>query len=402
MNEGKDETGNEIIGAGVGCLTAEGRPTWAEIDLDALASNFREIKNIVGADTAVMCVVKADAYGHGAAACARRLAAEGADWFAVALPEEGSELRRAGVGQPILCLAGFWEGQAAQCVADKLTPVVYSFEAGEALERAACEAGTVAEAHVKIDTGTGRLGVRYEAAGEFAARLRELKNLRVTGLLTHFAAADEAVRDEFTRVQQERFHVAVGSFRAHGHEPAVEHLSNSAATFAHPAARGSLVRPGGVLYGLWRDVLQPAAQPPPLRPVMSVRSRVTLVKRVPAGETLGYGRSYELVRDSLIATLPIGYADGIRRALSNRGRVIVRGHFAPIVGRVSMDLTLVDVTDVPGVTTGDEVTLIGESGGLNLTAEELARAAETISYEITCGIGRRVPRRYREGGRTDV
>ena len=395
MNEGEDETRNEAAGAGVDCLTAGGRPTWAEIDLDALASNFRAVKRLVGAGVRVMCVVKADAYGHGAAACARRLAAEGADWFAVALPEEGFELRRSGVSQPILCLAGFWEGQAGRCVAEKLTPVVYGFEVAEALDRAARDAGTVAEAHVKIDTGTGRLGVRYEEASEFAARLGELKNLRLTGLLTHFAAADEAARDEFTREQIGRFRAAVAEFRARGHEPAIEHLSNSAATFAHPAARGSLVRPGGVLYGLWRDAIQTAGQPPPpLRPVMSVRSRVALVKRVPAGETLGYGRTYTLGRDSLIATLPVGYADGLRRALSNRGRVIVRGQFAHIVGRISMDLTLVDVTDVRGVAAGDEATLLGESGGLCITAEELAREADTISYEITCGIGRRVPRRY--------
>ena len=398
MNEREDTAENRTDGAGVGCLTAEGRPTWAEIDLGALASNFRAVKRLVGAGVGVICVVKADAYGHGAVACARRLAREGADWFAVALPEEGSELRRAGVEQPVLCLAGFWEGQAGLCVAERLTPVVYRLEVAAALDRAAREAGTVAEAHVKIDTGTGRLGVRYDEAGEFAARLGGLKNVRVAGLLTHFAAADEAGRDEFTREQQARFRAAAESFRAAGHAPAVEHLSNSAATFAHPAARGSLVRPGGVLYGLWRDVLQPTDQPPPLRPVMSVRSRITLVKRVPAGETLGYGQTFELKRDSLIATLPVGYADGFPRALSNRGRVIVRGVYAAVVGRVSMDLTLADVTDIGGVGAGDEATLIGEAGGLSVTAEELAREAGTISYEITCGVSRRVPRRYRDGG----
>ena len=383
--------------AGGGCLAAEGRPTWAEIDLDALASNFRAVKGLAGEGVGVMCVVKADAYGHGAVGCARRLAREGADWFAVALPEEGAELRRAGIEQPVLCLAGFWEGQAALCVAERLTPVVYGVEVAAALDAAAREAGAVAGAHVKIDTGTGRLGVRHEEAPEFAARLRDFKHLRVTGLLTHFAAADEAGRDEFTAEQRRRFRVAAESFRAAGHEPAVEHLSNSAATFAHHEARGSLVRPGGVLYGLWRDVLQPKNQPPPLRPVMSLRSRVVLVKRVAAGETLGYGRTFALKRESLIATLPVGYADGFRRALSNRARVIVRGRFAPVAGRVSMDLTLVDVTDIPGVEAGDEVTLIGESGGLAVTAEELAREAGTLSYEITCGVSARVPRRHVRG-----
>ena len=394
--EQTNKTDKEREGDGGDAETQAARPTWAEIDLDALAANFREVRRHVGGEAKVMCVVKADAYGHGAVGCARRLAAEGADWFAVALPEEGSELRRAGIGQPVLCLAGFWEGQAGLCVAEKLTPVVYGLEVVGALDVAAREAGVVAEAHVKIDTGTGRLGVRYEDAAEFAARLREFKSVRVTGLLTHFAAADEAGRDGFTREQQERFRAAVETFRARGHEPAVEHLSNSAATFAHPSARGSLVRPGGVLYGLWRDVLQPTRQQPPLKGVMSVRSRITLLKRVPAGETLGYGRTYALERESLIATLPVGYADGLRRALSNRGRVIVRGRFAPIAGRVSMDLTLVDVTDVPDVEEGDVATLIGESGGLTVTAEELARDAGTISYEITCGISRRVPRRYQE------
>jgi alanine racemase len=234
--------------------------------------------------------------------------------------------------------------------------------------------------------------VRHDAAGAFAAELRKFKHLRVGGLLTHFAAADEAERDEFTLAQSEAFRAAALAFRSAGHEPSFEHLSNSAATFAHPAERGSMVRPGGVLYGLWRDVLQPKNRPAPLRAVMCLRSRVALLKRVPAGDTLGYGRTFELRRDSLIATLPVGYADGYPRAVSNRGRVIVRGRFAPVVGRISMDLTLVDVTDVPGVAEDDEATLLGDSGGLSITAEEIAKLSGTISYEITCGVSRRVPR----------
>jgi alanine racemase len=377
---------------------ARGRPTCAEIDLDALASNFREVRALVGAGVRVMCVVKADAYGHGARECARRLEAEGADWFAVALPEEGIELRNAGVAQPILCLEGFWEGQAALCVRARLTPIVFRLDTAEAFDRAAREAGVIAEVHVKINTGMNRLGVRADGAAEFAARLRDFKNIRVGGLLTHFASADETAAAEFTRAQVARFNTAAATFRAQGHEPTVEHLSNSAATFAEPAARGGMVRPGGVLYGLWRDVLRPSNDPPPLlRPVMALRTRVTLLKRVEAGETLGYGRTHALTRDSLIATLPIGYADGYRRALSNRGRVVVRGHYAPVVGRVSMDLTIIDVTDVPGVKEDDAVTLIGADGESSITAEEIARDAGTISYEITCGIGARVPRVYESG-----
>ncbi|HEX8160702.1 MAG TPA: alanine racemase [Pyrinomonadaceae bacterium] len=385
-----DEKGSRLRGA-------RGRPTCAEIDLGALASNFREVRALVGAGVRVMCVVKADAYGHGARECALRLEAEGADWFAVALPEEGVGLRDGGVTRPILCLEGFWEGQAALCVRERLTPIVFRLDTAGAFDRAAREAGVVAEVHVKIDTGMNRLGVRADSAAEFAARLRDFRNIRVGGLLTHFASADEAGAAEFTRAQAAGFAAAAETFRAHGHEPAVEHLSNSAATFAEPAARGGMVRPGGVLYGLWRDVLRPADDEPPLRPVMALRTRVALLKRVPAGETLGYGRTHALARESLIATLPVGYADGFRRALSNRGRVVVRGRFAPVVGRVSMDLTIVDVTDVPGVREDDAVTLVGTDGESSITAEEIAREAGTISYEITCGIGARVPREYKSG-----
>lgn len=391
---GDDKQSNDVRAASSNGArnSAGGRPTWAEIDLDALASNLREVRRVAGAGVRVMCVVKADAYGHGARACARRLEREGADWFAVALPEEGIALREAGVRQPILCLEGFWAGQASLCVQHRLTPIIFRRDVAEQFDRAAREAGEVAEVHVKIDTGMNRLGVRADDASEFATQLRDFKNLRVGGLLTHFASADEAEADGFTRAQAARFAVAVESFRAQGHEPAVEHLSNSAATFARVAPRCSMVRPGGALYGLWRDVLRPQDEPPELRAVMSLRSRITLLKRVPAGETLGYGRTHTLTRESLIATLPIGYADGFRRALSNRGRVLVRGRFAPVVGRISMDLTIIDVTDIPDVIQDDVATLIGADGEQTITAETIAREANTISYEITCGIGARIPR----------
>ena len=377
-------------GEGVG-----GRPTWAEIDLDALAANFGAVRGRVGAGVEVMCVLKADAYGHGAVECARRLAAEGAGWFGVALPEEAVALRLSGVAQPILCFDGFWEGQAESCLRYDLTPAVYRLDMAAALDRAARAAGVVRDVHVKIDTGMGRLGVRYDAASEFAERLREFGHLRVGGLMTHFAAADEPARDYFTEEQIRHFREAVSAFRARGHEPAYEHLSNSAGALAHPRARGDMVRPGGVLYGLWRDVLPPGCDAgPALRPVMSLRSRVTLVKTVRTGETLGYGCTFEARRATRVATLPVGYHDGYVRALSNCGRVVVRGRLAPVVGRVSMDLTMIDVTDVPGVEVGDRVTLFGVDGAHTLPAEELARAAGTISYEVTCGVSARVPRLY--------
>ena len=394
----KSDQVHNIADAGDADETRAARPTWAEIDLDALASNFRVVRRTVGGEVKVMCVVKADAYGHGAVGCARRLAAEGADWFGVALPEEGIELRRARIEQPILCLEGFWEGQAGALIEHKLVPAIYRLDMAEAFDAAARAAGIVADVHVKIDTGMGRLGVRHEEAGEFARALKKFTNVRVDGLMTHFASADDAARDPFTEEQLARFQAARASFTEHGHAPAFVDMANSAATFAHAATRGNMVRPGGVLYGLWRDVLRPQAGPSPFRPVMNVRTRIMLLKRIEAGETLGYGCTFEAVRPTLVATLPVGYHDGYTRALSNRGRVVVRGQYAPVVGRVSMDLTLVDVTDVRGVAQGDLVTLLGADGELLLPAEEIGKLADTISYEITCGISARVPRRFKGEG----
>ncbi|HEV3467772.1 MAG TPA: alanine racemase [Pyrinomonadaceae bacterium] len=373
------------------------RPTWAEIDLDALAANFREVRGVVGPGVKVMAVVKADAYGHGAVACARRLAAEGAEWFGVATSEEADALRRAGLAQPILCFGGCWEGQEALCLRQRITPVVYRLDSAAALDRAAREAGVVAGVHVKVDTGMGRLGVRFDEAAEFARVLSVLTNVRVEGLMTHFAAADEPARDCFTEEQLKRFRDAQAAFREAGHRPDYEHMANSAATFAHPQTRGDMVRPGGVLYGLWRDVLPPTSGRPDLRPVMALRTRVILLKRVRRGEPLGYGCTFEAARDMLVATVPVGYADGYMRALSNRGRVIVRGVYAPVVGRVSMDLTLLDVTDAPGVGVGDLITMLGADGTLAVPAEDVARTAGTLSYEITCGISARVPRKAVDG-----
>jgi alanine racemase len=377
-----------------------GRPTWAEIDLDALAANYREVRRRVGEGVRVMGVLKADAYGHGAASCARRLAAEGAEWFGVATPEEGAALRGAGLArQRVLSFGGFWEGQAALCVRERITPVVYRLDMAEALDAAAREAGVSVPVHVKVDTGMGRLGVRHDEAAEFASGLNAFRNIRVEGLMTHLAAADEPGRDCFTEDQLRRYREAAAIFRERGHAPDFEHMANSAATFAHPETRGNMVRPGGVLYGLWRDVLPPLAEGPSLRPVMSVRTRVTLLKRVHRGETLGYGCSFEASREMLVATIPVGYHDGYARALSNRGRVILRGAYAPVVGRVSMDLTLLDVTGVGGVSLGDRVTLFGTDGELSIPAEDVAKTAGTISYEITCGVSARVPRHEVSRGR---
>ncbi len=371
-----------------------GRPTWTEIDLDALASNLRVIREQVGPDVKVMAAVKANAYGHGAVECARRLETEGVDWFGVALPEEGVELRRAGVTKSILCLGGFWPGQESAILKERLSPVVYRLDMIESLDRAARDAGAVTDVHVKVDTGMGRLGVRADALPEFCETLTRCRNIRLDGVMTHLAAADDPNREAFTRTQLDLFAQAEKLFRERGFDPTHIHAGNSAATFACPKSWGNMVRPGATLYGFSRDVLPSNIPAPPLRPVMSVRSRIMLLKKVGVGESLGYDCTFETERDSLIATIPIGYDDGYPRALSNRGRVIVRGRFAPVVGRVSMDLTLIDVTGVPGVSLDDEVILLGRDGDVSIGAEDVAELAGTISYEIACGISARVPRIY--------
>ena len=378
-------------------MAATYRPTWAEIDLNNLAANFRTIKQRVAPETKVMGVVKANGYGHGAVPCARRLATEGADWFGVATPEEGTELRDAGITQPILCLGGFWNDQSALCLQHRLTPVVYRIDMLRRLDQVARDAGIVVDVHAKVDTGMGRLGVRFDQLNEFVSALSDLRNVRVDGVMTHFAAADDASCRPLTQHQIRRFDEAVSVFRQQGHTPSHLHLANSAAIFGEKGSWGTMIRPGGVLYGLWRDVLPLSVGDPDLLPVMSVHSRITMLKWVPAGETIGYGCTFEASRRSLIATVPIGYHDGYMRGLSNRAHVIIRHSYVPVVGRVSMDLTLVDVTGIEGVEIDDRVTLLGmdEPGSdLNVTAEDLARIAGTLSYEVTCGIGSRVPRNY--------
>lgn len=369
------------------------RPTWAEIDLDALAFNFRSVKKFIGDDVRYMAVVKADAYGHGSVPCSRRLEKEGVDWFGVALPEEGVELRHSGIRKLILCLGSFWPGQETLILNNNLTPVIYQLDRAEMLDRAAKDRGTVADVHIKIDTGMGRIGVRYDQAAEFADRMRAYTNLRVEGLMTHFASADDLTSD-FTSMQTMRFNDACSVFRERGFRPAYTDLANSPGAIAHPDTRSTMVRLGGVLYGLGDDVLPRGIPLPEIRPVMSLRSRIAHLKNIPAGETVGYSRTFTAKRETRIATIPIGYQDGYSRALSNVGRVLIRGQYAPVAGRISMDWLTVDVTDITDAERDDEVILIGGSGIERVTAEELAVKTGSISYEITCGIHRRVPRHY--------
>lgn len=372
------------------------RPTFAEIDLDNLAFNLRSVKKFIGDDPMYMAVVKADAYGHGSGRVAKRLEKEGIDWFGVALPEEGVELRRSGIESRILCLGGFWKGQEADLIEKNLTPVIYDEQSAVLLNEAARGRNMRADIHVKIDTGMGRVGVPVEAVGDFAKSLASFSNLRVEGMMTHFASADDPEEDRFTEGQIDAFGEAQKVFAEHGIHPSILDLANSAGAVGHPRARSSMVRLGGVLYGLGDDVLPQNIELPELKPVMSLYSAIHFLKRVPEGSTLGYGRAFRTTRDSIIATIPIGYQDGYMRSLSNKASAIVRGRAVPVVGRVSMDWTLLDVTDVAGVAQGDEVTLIGGRGEVKVTAAGLAALAGTISYEVTCGINRRVSRRYVE------
>lgn len=377
----------------------ERRPTQAYIDLDALAFNFHSAKQFIGEEIRCMAVVKADAYGHGAAACARRLEAEGIDWFGVAIPEEGVELRQAGVKSPILCLGSYWPGQEVLLAEYDLTPVVFSKVTAQHLSEFSARNGKNFSIHVKIDTGMGRVGIDHRESAEFAHALAAISGLTVTGLLTHFPSAEDPNQNEFTNLQIERFEKACDDFRAAGHEPEWLDMANSPAAIRHPRSRGNMVRLGGALYGLVDDILTPDTIRPDLRPVLSLSSRIAHIKKVWPGETLGYGRTFATQRESRIALLPIGYADGYPRGLSNIGKAWVKDHLAPVVGRISMDWTLIDVTDIPNVATGDEAFLIG-GPNQEIKAADLAAPLNTIGYEITCGISPRVPRIF-VGPQTD-
>ncbi|HXG83217.1 MAG TPA: alanine racemase [Pyrinomonadaceae bacterium] len=371
------------------------RPTRAEINLENLKFNFYSVKNFIGEDIKYMAVVKADAYGHGAVECATMLEKAGIDCFGVALPEEGLTLRENGIKKTVICLGGFWMGQEEFLLDNNLIPVIYSLEMAEKFDKAAREKNKTAAVHIKIDTGMGRIGVRFDEATEFAGKLNQFKNLNVEGLMTHFAAADDLLENEFTDTQIKRFNQTVEIFESKGFKLIFKDLANSPGAIAHKNSRGNMVRLGGVLYGLGGDVLPKEIDKPELRPVMALYSKINQLKIVPKGETLGYNRTYKTERDSLIATIPIGYHDGYPRSLSNRGRVIINGRFAPVVGRISMDWTLIDVTEFQDLKVNDEVILIGDSCGLNIKAEDLAELIGTISYEITCGINNRVVKVYK-------
>lgn len=375
-----------------------GRPTRARIDLDALAQNLALARRLAGPARRLLAVVKADAYGHGAVAIARAAARGGVSFLGVATAGEARELRTAGITQEILILSEVPPTQADEVVRLGCAQVVYTVELAEALERAAARSGHRAAVHLKVDTGMGRVGLAPAEVLPFVARLRDLPRLALEGIMSHLAAAEEPGGATTTR-QIALFRTVCDGVQAIAGEVRWRHIANSALLLGRDDGRddpGNLARPGIMLYGAAPRCGLPHAGE--LHPVLRFVTAIAFLKRVPAGTSLSYGGTFVCDRDSLIATLPVGYADGYPRGLSNRADVLVRGRRAPVVGAVCMDLCLVNVTGVPGVRVGDEVVLIGRQGEDEITADELAAHLNTISYEIFCGIGRRVPRVYSRAG----
>lgn len=386
---GAPEDGASERRAPAGLPPRPGRATWIEIDLDALAHNLRVVRaHLSGAR--VMAVVKADAYGHGAPAIAQRLQREGADWLGVSLVEEGIELRAAGIRLPILVLAGFAPRQAEALLDHNLTPALFRLDQVAALDDAAARRGRTAEAHVKIDTGMGRLGLPAAQAGAFAERLKLAHALNITGAFSHFPSADTP-GDASTARQTQAFLMAVSALKAAGLAPSDLHLANSPAILDHRATWMSLARPGLLLYGYHPDGCVKTLA---VRPVLSLRSAVVDLRDLQAGDTVGYGRTFKAPGPVRIATLGIGYADGLPRAAGNHAEVLLAGQRAPIVGRISMDLTTIDVTAMPQTAIGDVATVIGDQEGVRLGADVLARACGTIPWEILARLGPRLPRRH--------
>ncbi|MBZ5655518.1 MAG: alanine racemase [Acidobacteriia bacterium] len=377
-------------------LILDGR-TWAEVSLAALAANFRAVRKHVGESVAVCAVVKADGYGHGAVECARALESEGATWLGVTDANEGVALRGAGIGTRILLMTGIWKGEEEGIAAQNLTPTVWEPWHIERLERAAAKRKIVLSVHLKLDTGMNRLGSSKEALPRFCEKFASCQHLQLEGVSTHFASAEVLDADDAVR-QTKNFEEGLAILRSYEFFPPLVHMANSAAMSARPESWKTMVRPGIALYGYSLPIVRADhaadSAPLPLRPVLSWKTRVLTVKDIAPGQAVGYMGTYVTKKRSRVAVLPVGYADGYPRLLSNRGRVIVRGEYAPVVGRVSMDLTIVDVGHIPGVAVGDEVVLIGESGGKSVDAVEVARLCETVPYEILCGLSQRVPRVY--------
>jgi alanine racemase len=374
------------------------RPTWADIDLDAFDQNVASVSATLPPRSKIIAVLKADAYGHGAVELARRCHPDHVAMIATALLEEALELRQAGIDLPLLVLGPLGEEQVAMAIEHRITLGVPGPEELEIVARAARERDIAI--HLKLDSGMGRMGVVETELPNVAEIMRSAPRLRIEAFYTHFANASDP-EDAFTTEQAARFDTLVETLRQAGITAARRHVANSAAAARGLVREGDFVRAGITLLGA--QPLDRAPSPPPgLQPLMRWRTEIARLKDLPEGHVVGYGKTFTTTRPSRIATIPAGYADGYSRGLSNRGEVLVRGKRAPIAGRVSMDMTNIDVTDIPGVAIGDEVVLLGSQGGETITVEEIAKKLDTISYEVFCGVSARVPRVYHGDGAARV
>lgn len=365
------------------------RPTRVEIDLEALKHNFYQAQRLAGPGQGVLAVVKADAYGHGAAHVAMALQGVGVEMFGVAIVEEGVALREAGVVCPILVLGGLYPGQEENLLRYGLVPTLFDMDVARRLDSCARAAGVVLPYHMKVDTGMSRVGFRPDDLPRVLEELGALSGLRMDGLFSHLAMADEP-ENTVNQKQLEIFRGCLGRVRQAGFAPRYVHLSNSAALLTREVPECNLSRPGILLYG---------ALPSPafagrfdLKPVMSFRTRIAQIRKVPEGTGVSYGHRFVAERPTVLAVIPVGYADGYSRQLSNVGEMLVRGQRARVAGTVCMDWTMIDVTDIPDVAVGDEVTLLGCDNGQCITADEWAERIGTISYEVFCQFSKRVPR----------
>ena len=388
------------------------RPVWAEVSASALTHNLRAIRELVNpanekrkTPRKVLSIVKGNGYGHGGPGVAKILEKAGSDWFGVTCTAEGIDVRKAGVRKPILVLTSFWAGEESALLKHDLTPVVHRCEQLQALERAAAKHGARKQVsfHLKFDTGMNRLGIQPSDVECFAGQLAKCKHLRLGGVMTHFASSEAfapTAQGQQTREQEERFHTAVEHLRRLGIDPGIVHLANSAAIASRPETWADMVRPGVILYGYHpgydpAELRAEAERRLPLKPVMSLRTRTISLRRVPAGSGVGYGAKFIAERPSLIAVLAAGYGDGVHRSLSNgRGCVLIQGKLAPIVGIISMDVTMIDVTEVTGVEIGDVVTIYGSDGEHVHPANAIARSIGTVTSDLLCAVAARVPRIY--------
>ena len=375
------------------------RPTWAEVSLATLRQNYRAVSRHAGPAVTVCAVVKADAYGHGSVECSRALQSEGAKWLGVTSLDEAIPLHDGGIESRILLMTGFWRGEENEIVRLGLTATVWEPWHIESLEAAAARANLRHAVHLKVDTGMGRLGVALEELPAILKTLTSAPHIVLEGLSTHLASS-EIMDAPSVADQERRFEEAQRMVRVAGFDPALIHMANSSALISRRETFNNMVRPGIALYGYYLPFQRAGREVSggtlrlPVKPVLTWKTRILSMRNFAANQPLGYGGTYVTKAPARVAVLPVGYADGYNRQLSNRGRVIVRDHYAPIIGSISMDLTLVDVTGIPGIAVGDEVVLLGSTDGMSVDALEHARLANSSPYEILCNISKRVPRKY--------